>query len=75
MDYPTNGGSNGVGSNPSEMMNDATEGVREYAQDAVENLNEAMKRGRDLVMRYPVLSVAGAVAAGYLFAKFARRGR
>lgn len=76
MDYPSNG-SNGAstGSTMPTDVGEMAEGVREYAQDAVQNLGEAVKRGRELVLRYPVLSVAGAVAAGYLFAKFAARRR
>jgi len=76
MDYPSNSanGASGSSSMPSGVS-DVAENVQAYAQDAVENLNEAVKRGRELVLRYPILSVAGAVAAGYLFAKFARRGR
>lgn len=76
MDYPTNGpGPDGASAGSASGMdiNERTEGVREYAQDVVENLNEAVKRGREMVLRYPALSVAGAVAAGYLFAKLVAR--
>ena len=79
MDYPSNGpGTNGssAGSAFPTGVNEVAEGVQNYAQDAVENLNEVVKRGKEMVLRYPVLSMAGAIAAGYLFAKFvARRGR
>lgn len=79
MDYPTNGmGTNGAGAGSASPtdVNEAADGAREFAQNAVQNLNFAVKRGQEMVLRYPVLSVAGAVAVGYFFAKFvARRGR
>ena len=50
-----------------------TENVREYAQDAMENLQDVVARGRELVLRYPAMSVAGAVAAGWLFARLVAR--
>jgi hypothetical protein len=76
MDYPINGGAGDQGRSSASMdANDVAAGVREYAQDAAENLNEMMAKGRELVVRYPVLSVAGAVAAGWLFAKFVAKRR
>jgi hypothetical protein len=49
------------------------ENVREYAQDAIENIQDVVARGRELVLRYPAMSVAGAVAAGWLFARLIAR--
>lgn len=76
MDYPTNGpGEPGRGPASTIDSNDVATGVREYAQEAAENLTEMVTRGRDLVVRYPMLSVAGAVAAGWLFARFVAKRR
>jgi hypothetical protein len=77
MDYPINGGpgESGRGSAGTMDANDVAAGVREYAQDAAENLNEMVTRGKELVVRYPILSVAGAVAAGWLFARFVAKRR
>lgn len=49
------------------------ERLRDMAQDAFKNADVYAKRAKDLVVKYPGYSIAGAVAAGYLFAKFARR--
>lgn len=78
MDYPNNGPGQGAGngaSNPSMDASEAAANVREYAEDAAESFNAMMERGKDMVVRYPILSVAGAVAAGYLFARFVARRR
>ena len=79
MDYPTNGpgqgGPTNGTSNPTMDANEVATNVREYAEDAAESLNMMMERGKEMVVRYPILSVAGAVAAGYLFARFVARRR
>ena len=79
MDYPTNGGAGSSGSakDASRDMQDteAAEQMREYAQSATASFNDAIRQGRELVLRYPVLSVAGAVAAGWMFARFVARRR
>lgn len=77
MDYPINGGAGEPGRGPAGTIdaNDVAAGVRDYAQDAAENLDEMLTRGRELVVRYPILSVAGAVAAGWLFARFVAKRR
>lgn len=49
------------------------ERIRDMAQDAFKNADVYAKRAKELVVKYPGYSVAGALAAGYLFAKFARR--
>jgi hypothetical protein len=74
VDYPTNGGSV-PGGTPSAQIdpNEMAANAREYAADAAESFNELVARGKEVVVRYPLLTVAGAVAAGYLFAKFVAR--
>lgn len=72
MDYPTNGtGASG----PTPDMNEMAANAKEYAADAAESLNAMVERGKEIVVRYPLLTVAGAVAAGWLFAKFVARRR
>lgn len=79
MDYPTNGpGSEGGAKNPAAGNiddNAVAQRMREYADDATQNFQEALQKGRELVLRYPVMSVAGAIAGGYLFARFIARRR
>ena len=79
MDYPTNGPGNSAGSANGAPKNmnetDAVEKMRGYAEDATASINDVVAKGREMILRYPVLSVAGVVAAGYLFAKFVARRR
>lgn len=78
MDYPTNGpGSGGPNDAAAGAIdpNDVAQRMREYADDATQGLQEAFQKGREMVLRNPVLSVAGAVAAGYLFARIVARRR
>lgn len=51
------------------------EKIRAMASDAVRNADAYVKQGRELIARYPVYAVAGAVAAGFLFAKLVARKR
>lgn len=76
VDYPTNGSSGGAGAaGTTSSAQQQVNNLREYAEDAQENLNEAVERAKAFVLKYPMASVAGAVAAGFLFARFVARRR
>ena len=78
MDYPNNGPGTPAGRRTGDGQTEESERihrVREYAEDATENFNEMVNRAREMVVRYPVASVAGAVAAGWLFARLIARRR
>ena len=76
VDFPTNGTNGGAtaGGTTSSAQQQA-QNIREYAEDAQENLEQALERAKAFVLKYPMASVAGAVAAGFFFARFVARRR
>ena len=75
MERQTNGpGSDPSGADGAETALDV-ERLRGMAGDVMRNADEYVKRARELVVRYPVYSVAGAVVAGFVFAKLVAKKR
>jgi ElaB/YqjD/DUF883 family membrane-anchored ribosome-binding protein len=73
-DYPTNGP--GV----KDVIDDSDlasrlESAREAAEEMKERAGEMISKAREAVIRNPAWSIAGAVAAGFLFARFVARRR
>jgi ElaB/YqjD/DUF883 family membrane-anchored ribosome-binding protein len=49
--------------------------AREMAEEVRERAQKILVDARDLVLRYPAWAIAGAAAAGFLFARFVARRR
>jgi hypothetical protein len=70
-DYSSDNPMNGQGAE----LADRVDQIRDFADEAKDKAENLLQRGKELVTRYPAYSVAGAVAAGWLFAKFVSRRR
>lgn len=62
----------GAGANGVDVQ-DRLDSMRDMAEDARQKADDFLARAKDAVVRYPTLSIAGAVAAGFVFAKLVRR--
>lgn len=67
--------SNGPGSDTAGKSAQMTDRVRDRAGEAMETFQDAVERGRELVLRHPLLSLAGAAATGWLVARLIARRR
>jgi len=62
----------GPGANGVDVQ-DRLDSMRDIAEDARRKADDFFANAKDTIVRYPTLSIAGAVAAGFLFAKLVRR--
>ena len=74
MEYGT-GGPGASGKNGSEREPSRVESMRDAAEKYSRDVNDMLQRARELLATYPGFALAGAAAAGFLFARVAARRR